>query len=76
MSFFFFKIYFWLHWVFAAAQGLSLVVESWGYSLAVFHRPLIWWLVSLSSRGSRCPGFSSCGMRALERTLSSCGAGA
>ena len=34
MLFSFFKInlfiYFWLHWVFVAVQGLCLVVESWG----------------------------------------------
>ena len=40
MLFFFFKghlfIYlFWLHWVFVAARGLSLVVASRGYSVAV-----------------------------------------
>ena len=35
LLFFFFKflfIYFWLCWVFVAARGLSLVVESGGYS--------------------------------------------
>ena len=30
--------YLWLHWVFIAAQGFSLVVESRGYSLVVVHR--------------------------------------
>ena len=34
-------IYFWLHWVFITALGLSLVVENGGYSLAVVHRLLI-----------------------------------
>ena len=68
MSFFFFNklfvclfIYFWLCWVFVAARGLSLVVVSGGYSL-------------LQCTGSRCAGFSSCGLWALERRLSSCGA--
>ena len=28
-------IYFWLHWVFVAAHGLSLVVASGDYSLVV-----------------------------------------
>ena len=28
-------VYFWLHWVFVAACGLSLVVKSEGYSLVV-----------------------------------------
>ena len=32
---------FWLHWVFIAACGLSLVVASWGYSLAAVHGLLI-----------------------------------
>ena len=55
-------IYFWLHWVFAAVRGLSLVDVSGGYSL-------LWcaslsWLLLLQSMGSRCVGFSSCGMRA------------
>ena len=34
------------------------------------------WLLLLQSTGSRGTGFSSCGSRALERRLSSCGAGA
>ena len=33
LSFFFFLIYLWLHWVFVAVCGLSLVVASGGYSL-------------------------------------------
>jgi len=32
---------FWLRWVFTAAQGLSLVVESRGYSLVAVHGVLI-----------------------------------
>ena len=74
-----FMFYFWLHWVFIAACGLSLVAASGGYSLL---------------RASHCGGFSCCGARALgtqasvvvahglsrcgsralERRLSSCGA--
>ena len=38
-------MYFWLHWVFVAAHGLSLVV---GF--------LSWWLLSSQSTGSRCAG--------------------
>ena len=37
-TFFFFnflQIYFWMHWVFVAAHGLSLVAASWGDSLVV-----------------------------------------
>ena len=74
-------IYFWLHWVFVAACGLSLVVESG----AALH---------CGVRASHCGGFSccgaralgtrasvvvacglrSCGSQALERRVSSCGA--
>ena len=32
-----FHIYFWLHWVFIAVCGLSLVVVNEGYSLAAVH---------------------------------------
>ena len=51
---FFFKLinYFWLHWVFIAVHGLSLVVVSGGYS-------------SLWCAASHCGGFSCCGARAL-----------
>ena len=65
--------YFWLHWVFAA-RGLSLVAASGGYSslrCAGFSLP---WLLLLQGTGSRCAGFSSCGTRAVERRLNSCGA--
>ena len=41
-------------------MGFSLVAASGGYSL-------------LQCTGSRCTGFSSCGTRALEHRLSSCG---
>ena len=41
LSFFFFFfnlfIYFWLHWVFTAVHGLSLVTASEGYSLFAAH---------------------------------------
>ena len=30
-------IYFWLCWVFVAMRGISLIVESRGYSLVVVH---------------------------------------
>ena len=45
-------IYFWLHWVFIAVRGLSLVAASGGYS-------------SLRARASHCGGFFCCGARAL-----------
>ena len=44
MSFFFFLInvfLFWLHWVFIAARGLSLVVASRDSSLVEVHRLVI-----------------------------------
>ena len=65
-------IYFWLHWVFVAVHGLSLVAASGGYSMCTGFS--LRWLLLLRSTGSRCAGFSSCGSRALERRLSSCGA--
>ena len=43
MYFSFFRnkfIYFWLHWVFVAAHGLSLAVASWGPPLAAVPGPL------------------------------------
>ena len=67
-------IYFWLHWVFVAAHGLSLVVVSGGYSLLWCAGFSLRWLLLLQSTGSRRTGFSSCGLWALERRLSSCGA--
>ena len=66
-------IYFWLHWVFVAACGLSLVAGSWGYSLLRCAGFSLRWLLLLCSTGSRHAGFSSCGTQALEHRLSSCG---
>ena len=63
-----------MHWVFVAARGLSLVAVSRGYSLLWCTGFLLQWLLLLRSTGSRRAGFSSCGSRALERRLSSCGA--
>ena len=84
-SFFFFNFYlfiylFWLRWVFVAAHGLSLVAVSGGYSSLWCVGFSLRWLLSLQSTGSRrkvfssCgTQFSSCGSRALERRLGSCG---
>ena len=66
-------IYFWLQWVFVAAQGLSLVAASRGYSPLWCTGFSLRWLLLLRNTGSRHTGFSSCGSRALERRLSSCG---
>ena len=52
-----------LHWVFAAAPGLSLVVASRGYSCC-------------GAGASHCGGFSCCGTRALGMwgsTVVACG---
>ena len=53
-------IYFWLHWVYIVARGLSLVAASGGYSWLQCAGFSLWWLLLLRSMGSRCVGFSSC----------------
>ena len=55
-------------------RGLSLVAGSGGYSSLQCAGFSLRWLLLLRSTGSRLTGFSSCGSRALERRLSSCGA--
>ena len=61
--------YFWLHWVFVAAHGLSLVVASGGHcSLRCMGFSLRWPLL-LRSTGSRHAGFSSCGTWAQQLWL-------
>ena len=59
--FIYFKIYFWLHWVFVAARGISLVAASRDYSSSRCAGFSLWWLLWLWSTGSRHVGFSSCG---------------
>ena len=66
-------IFLWLHWVFVAVCGLSLVVASGEYSWLQCAGFSSRWLLLLRSTGCRRAGFSSCGSRALERRLSSCG---
>ena len=46
----------------------------WGLLFVEVHRLLTAWLLFLRSTDSRHVGFSSCGLWALERRLSSCGA--
>ena len=75
-------IYFWLRWVFVAARGLSLVAGERGLLFVAVRRLLI--CGGFSCCGARALGvwasvvvahrLSSCGSRALERRLSSCGA--
>ena len=75
-------IYLWLHWVFVAVHQLSLVAAGRDYSSLQCVGFSLQWLLLLWSRGSRCMGFSSCGVcglsscgsQALEHRLSSCGA--
>ena len=52
----------WLLWVFVAAHGLSLVVVSGGYSSLGCVGFSLQWLLLFQSMGSRCAGFSSCGV--------------
>ena len=66
-------IYFWLHWVFVAVHGLSLVAASGDHSLLQCAGFSLRWLLLWQSMGSRHVGFSSCGSRAVERRLSSWG---
>ena len=70
----FFLKFLWLCWVFVVARGLSLVVASGGYSSLWCAGFSLRWLLLLWSTGSRCTDFSSFGLWALERSLSSCGA--
>ena len=69
---YFIYLFFWLHWVFVAVRGLSLVASSGGYSSLRCAGFSLWWLLLLQSMGSRCVGFSSCGLRVIERRLGSC----
>ena len=59
-SIFFFTInlfiYFWLHWVFVAACGLSLVTVNGGYSWLWCAGFSLQWLLLLRSMGSRRMG--------------------
>ena len=57
-------VYFWLHWVFVAARGLSLIAASGGYSSFRCTGFSLQWLLLLRSMGSRHVGFSNCGTRA------------
>ena len=76
----YFFFFFWLHWVFVAVRGLSLIAARRGYS-SLRCAGFSWqWLLLLRSTGSRHTGFSSVaqglnsrGSWALERRLSSRG---
>ena len=64
VSIFFFSFLFWLHWVFVAARGLSLVAVSGGHSSLWCGGFSLRWLLLLWSTGSRHSGFSSRSTRA------------
>ena len=63
-----FWFFFWLHWVFVAVQGLSLVVESTDDSL-VMHRLLVQWLLLLPGTGSVAHQLQQSGTWALGHRL-------
>ena len=71
----FFKlfVYFWLHWVFIAAHGLSLAAARLGCSLLRCTGFSLLWLLLLPRTDCRARRFSSCGFGALECWLSICG---
>ena len=67
--FFFFLIHFIYLFIFGCVKsllrpGFSLVAASGGYSLLQCAGVSLHWLLLLWSTGSRCAGFSNCGMRA------------
>ena len=74
----FFKIN--LFYLFLAVLGLHCCMRAFsscggqGYSSLRCVGFSLRWLLLLRSTSSRCAGFSSCGLRALDRRLSSCGA--
>ena len=73
--FFFHKFiyfYFWLHWIFVAQHGLSLVVASGCYSSLRCSGFSLRWLLLLQSTGSRHPSFSSCSTWAQQLWLAGC----
>ena len=61
-----FLSFFWLHWVFVAVRGFSLVAVSRAYSSSWCVGFSLQWLLLLWSMGSRRKGFGSCSMWALE----------
>ena len=64
----------WLRWVFAAVRGLSLAVESRGYSVAAVGGLSMASSVAEHRQALEQVGFSSFGLRAPELGGSSCGA--
>ena len=75
----FLKIYLFIIYLFLAGLGLCCCTQTFsscgdrGLLFAAVSGLLVAVLLLLQSMGSRCEGFSSCGTRALECRLSSCG---
>ena len=63
-TFIYLFIYLWLHRVFMAVCGLSLVSVSGRYSSLRCTGFSLCWLLLLWSMDSKCTGFSSCGTQA------------
>ena len=59
--FFNYLFYFWLHLVFVALWGLSLVAASRGFTSLQCEGCSLQWHLLFQNTGSRCLGFSSCG---------------
>ena len=79
--FVFYLFYFWLHWVFVAAPGVSVVAASQSYSSLRYTGFPLWCLLYCRAQALGAwasvvvaHGLSSCGSWALDHRLSSCGA--
>ena len=79
LIFIFYKFIYFIY-LFLATLGLHCCVRAfsscgeWGLLFIAVRGLLLRWLLLLRSTDSRHAGFSSCGLQALERRLSSCGA--
>ena len=62
---------FWLHWVFVAACGLSLVAAS-GLLIAVASLCCRAWALGMRASVVVARGLSNCGSQVLEHRFSSC----
>ena len=69
-NFFVYLFIFWLHWVFVAACGLSLVVASGGYSLVTGHGLLIAVASLVAEHGLSVLWLNTCGPWVLAHGLS------
>ena len=62
---------FWLHWVFVALSGLSLVAANRGCSLLCCTGFILWWLFRLWSLGCKraCSGVSACVLQGVQLSV-------